>query len=307
MSRSRIKTIGRLLGTVIAIVLLAILLRQQGWAGVIKGIRSIEGWRFGVAIALMVLSRVAVASRWHVLLKSADIPIRIVESFRITFAGLFASNFLPTTIGGDVVRLTMMLRSGRDSVISTASLIIDRLVGMAGMATASPFGIAPVITSTSITSSPYLISMSALAAITEKVKDLFRRVLEALKLWFKTPRGLLGAYLWTWVHQLCVFGIVWLFFQGMDESISFGRTAGLWSLTYFAALIPISINGYGLQELSMTALFSTFGGVSINHAAVAALLIRTLQMLVSVPGAVFLPDILEGRRRQEVNEKPDVK
>ena len=87
------------------------------------------------------VSRLAVAGRWHVLMHSAGTGIIPRQSIRLTFAMLFASNFLPTTIGGDVVRYAGAVRLGFDNAISLASLVVDRLVGMTGMAMALPFGI----------------------------------------------------------------------------------------------------------------------------------------------------------------------
>jgi len=61
------------------------------------------------------------------------LQISLAETLRLTFAGLFANNFLPSTVGGDVVRLAGAMQARYDSAISAASLVIDRLVGMAGM------------------------------------------------------------------------------------------------------------------------------------------------------------------------------
>jgi len=66
----------------------------------------------------------------------------------------------------------------------------------------------------------------------------------------------------------------------------------LWSLTYFITLIPISINGYGLQELSFTFLMSNVAGLAPVASLTVAVLIRAYFMLSSLPGAVFLPSIL---------------
>ena len=66
------------------------------------------------------------------LLRSAGTGISTRLSTQITFAGLFAANFLPTTIGGGVVRLTWTIRLGYDQAVCVASLVADRLVGMAG-------------------------------------------------------------------------------------------------------------------------------------------------------------------------------
>jgi hypothetical protein len=120
------------------------------------------------------------------------------------------------------------------------------------------------------------------------------RLWNALSLWMRSPRGLLLAYAWTWVHQLSLFGVVWLMLGGLGETAPYWLIGGLWSFTYFVTLLPVSINGLGLQELSMTAIFSGLGGVNVTAAATAALLVRTIQMLASLPGALFLPDILSG-------------
>lgn len=62
----------------------------------------------------------------------------------LMFTGNFSSNFLPTTIGGDVVRLGGAMQMGYDRAICLASLVVDRLIGMAGMALALPLGLIPL-------------------------------------------------------------------------------------------------------------------------------------------------------------------
>jgi glycosyltransferase 2 family protein len=82
----------------------------------------------------------------------------------------------------------------------------------------------------------------------------------------------------------------------MGERISFWMIMGLWSATYFVTLLPISINGMGVQELAMTFFYSAIGGISQPSGLTLALLMRALQMLASLPGALFIPDILAGRK-----------
>jgi uncharacterized protein (TIRG00374 family) len=110
---SRRQTVVRIFGTLIALALLVYLLSQQGWQEIATAIHQIPFWRLALALGLMFISRIAVAARWHVLLRGADLKIPFRQSLRITFAGLFASNFLPTTIGGDVVRLAGAIHQHR--------------------------------------------------------------------------------------------------------------------------------------------------------------------------------------------------
>ena len=71
-------------------------------------------------------------------------------------------------------------------------------------------------------------------------------------------------------------------------------------------LLPVSINGLGLQELSIAVLFSSFGGVSEHAGLALAVLMRMLYMLASLPGALFLPGLLL-RRQQSLQGSNDDK
>jgi uncharacterized membrane protein YbhN (UPF0104 family) len=298
----------RAAGTLLALALLAYLLSQQGWAEIWDALRQIEIWRLLLAFVLMMISRLAVSARWHVLLRAADVNISLEESIRITFAGLFASNFLPTTIGGDVIRLAGAIRLKFDAAICAASLVADRLVGMAGMAMALPLGLPAFLQAggfKDFTSSWRFIPGIGLAASLEsgrlqklwaRGKGLLVRLLRALTLWTRQPRALLISLLLSWIHMLCLFGILALLFRGMGEPVHFLLLGGLYSLVYFITLLPISINGYGLQEVSMTVIFTSVMGTSMSAALAAALIFRTLMMVASLPGALFVPDMMAGNQ-----------
>jgi uncharacterized membrane protein YbhN (UPF0104 family) len=227
---------------------------------------------------------------------SAGTGITPRQSIRLTFTMLFASNFLPTTIGGDVVRLAGAIRLGFDQAISLASLVVDRLVGMTGMAMALPFGIPAYIQYHTSPATTTAITIPWLTPLAEKIQHFLSGLLQALKIWLNKPRSLLGALGFTWVHMLCTFGTVKVLLGGMGEDISFWLVMGLWSATYFATLLPISINGMGVQELAMTFFYVALGGISPSTGLILALLMRLLQMIASLPGAFFIPDILAGRK-----------
>ena len=252
----------------------------------------------------MTISRLAVAGRWQALIKSAGPGFTFSQSAQITYAGLFAANFLPTTIGGDVVRLAWVIRLGCDRAMSLASLVVDRLVGMGGMVMALPFGLPGYLQYFQAAgypdSRPAVLALPWLRPLQEKLTGFTRRLLQALNLWLSKPGALLMALAFTWVHMLCTFAIVWLLLTGMGEHISFWLVMGLWSAAYFVTLLPISINGMGVQELAMSFFYTTIGGISSPNALTLALLMRIIQMLASLPGALFLPQIMAGKHQTEL-------
>ena len=99
--------------------------------------------------------------------------------------------------------------------------------------------------------------------------------------------------------MLFIFVAVYLLVEGLGNQLSFWLIAGLYSLAYIVTLIPISINGYGVQELSLTYLFLHVGGLSAATSLSLAVLIRIIFMFASLPGAIFLPSILLAISRQK--------
>ncbi len=298
----------RILGTLLAVALVVYLIVEQGWQALVDSLFQVSWTVFAGALLLILLSRLATVGRWHVLLRSANVPIDLRQSLRLVFAGLFSANFLPTTVGGDLVRFAGGVRLRLDAAVVAASLVMDRLVGMAGMATVLPIGLVrffslPLAAWPSAQPAQNIALPAALGKGIEwgrrKLAGLWVSLRQAVRLWLSQPRQLFVAYLFTWGHMLSTFLTVWLIFQALGEPISFWLVAGLWSMGYFITLLPISINGLGVQEVALTYLFTNYGGVALHSVLAMALLMRALPILASLPGALFVPALLQPERAAE--------
>ncbi|MCL4528867.1 MAG: flippase-like domain-containing protein [Chloroflexi bacterium] len=278
----------RLAGTLLAIALIAVLIRQQGWTEILLAVKKISFTDILFAVGLIVASRFFVIGRWFILLRSGGVNISFSDTTALTFTGLFSANFLPTTIGGDVVRLAGAMQMGYDRAVCLASIAADRLVGMLGMVLTLPYGLLLAWTTLGRGAAQSL----ALPALFTRLNNFIKRTLQTFSLWFKKPLALLASLLCTWGHMLCTFGALYILIQGLGSHVSFWMIAGLWSVAYFVTLIPISINGYGVQELSLTFLFSNIAGLTPAVSLTVAVLMRALYMAASLPGAVFMPSIL---------------
>ena len=286
----------QLAGTVLAILLLVLLIREEQDEGraILAAMREIKIVDLLWVALLFSISRFAVAWRWHVLLLSGGVNIRFKNSLALTFMGLFATNFLPTTIGGDVVRLVGAMQMGFDRAVCLASIAADRLIGMAGMCMTAPIGLAYSWDILQIN----IFSLSVLSRF-HKPFAFFKRTLSTFSIWLRKPASLLASLAFTWIHMLCLFGSIYIFVDDLGTHVSFWMIAGLWSLTYLITLIPISINGYGVQELAFTFLMSNVVGLPPAIGATVALLIRAYFLLSSLPGAAFLPSILSALAKQK--------
>lgn len=269
-------------------ILLALLLKEESGNEMIAALKRVSIWYFLAGIVVLLISRLFVVERWHVLLRSAGVEIPFRQTAMLTFTGLFSSNFLPTTIGGDVVRLAGAMQLGYDRAVCLASMVADRLIGMAGMCVTLPLGVIPVLA----LGSPAGWQAVSFAALFQKGFDFIKRTFGVFAIWMKKPLALLTSFVATLGNMLLIFLAIFLLISGMERHVSYWLIAGLWSLTYFVTLVPISINGYGVQELSLTYLLSKLGGLSHSESLTIAVLIRLLFIVTSLPGAFFLPSIL---------------
>lgn len=291
--RENRQTAIRGLGSLLTLALLLILIREEGDGELFSALRRVSPAYFFIALCALLVSRMFAAARWYVLLRSAGTTISFGRAVMLMFTGNFSSNFLPTTVGGDVARLGGAMQMGYDRAICLASLVADRLIGMAGMILASPLGLIPLFSLNG-----GLVQSLALTGLLQKGADFARRTFGAFSIWLKKPLGLGGALLATLGNQIFIYLMIYLLLLGIDHRISYWLVAGMYTLTYFVTLIPISINGLGVQELSMTFLLVQLGGLSSSESATIALLTRLLFIVASLPGAFFLPSILAAMKNE---------
>jgi len=309
-SRYPLGTVIRVAGTIIAVALMVWLLAQQDWAEIWGNIEQIGIFRFVLAVVLLMLSRMAISLRWYTLLRGAGEQVSYWATLKITFAGLFANNFLPSTVGGDGVRLAGGIQAGWSGTVLAASLVMDRLVGMFGMATFLPFTLPKVLGyySLGVLKNTPVLAFGGLGANGAPEGSLVRRPLrriwgviiriwQTIVLWMRRPSSLLLPVLYNYGHVLLTFGMVWLVLQGLDQPLAYLEVGGLWAAVYFISLLPISIGGLGLQEWAIWFAFHQIGGISEAHSLTLALLYRTLMMFSSLPGAAFVSGIIERHRQ----------
>jgi len=241
-----------------------------------------------------------VTLRWYVLLRSGKVNITLNQALQLTFMGLFANNFLPTTIGGDVVRLAGVIQLGYDRAVCLASIAADRVVGIFSMFLVLPLGLIP-LWNTHI--SPISSSAIVLPSFIKRLWDFGIRTLQSFSTWLHQPKALFLSFVYNWGNLLFIFGSFYVLIKSIGFDISFWLAAGIWSLAYFVTLVPISINGYGVQELSLTFLLSRLAGMGTAPSITVAVLIRFVFIFASLPGAIFLPAILDAMAQDKSKQE----
>ena len=91
------------------------------------------GW-LGLAIAVTFLQIFLGVLRWREISSECDAPIEVRQGMRFNLIGTFFNQTLPSSIGGDAVRLWLVARGGAGWRAATCSIFVDRAVGLIALA-----------------------------------------------------------------------------------------------------------------------------------------------------------------------------
>lgn len=270
-------------------------------------------WMTG-ALIVALFSIVLSSFRWQQMLHALELPATLPPLLYHTLAGLFVSNFLPTTIGGDVLRATRLGASNGQRKVSAASVVLERLTG---------FVCLPLITLVALVTTPsllrlgtashmaLLLSLGPLAAVSAfMVLAANPRLGERLggRRWLGLAMtvhlGLvrlrrhpalaltvLGAAV---AYQLSIILLAWMAAHALGLTIGWTAMMAFIPVVAIAQSLPLSIGGLGLREGSLVLLLGPLG-VSDSHAVALGLLLYAINMAVSLLGA---PSFLVGARRR---------
>src|SRR5450631_4622119 len=91
------------------------------------------GW-IGLAIAVAFLQIFVGVLRWREVSAECGAPLGTMQAMRFNMIGAFFNQTLPSSIGGDAVRLWLVARSGAGWRAATYSIFVDRAIGLIALA-----------------------------------------------------------------------------------------------------------------------------------------------------------------------------
>ncbi|NCP87735.1 MAG: hypothetical protein CO094_08195 [Anaerolineae bacterium CG_4_9_14_3_um_filter_57_17] len=289
MTRPKISTLLRWLGTLVGIVLFVWLLARQDWMRALAALGAIPLWALMFSLALYALSYGFNTLRWCILLWAQNVKIGYLQALKITWGGVFASNFLPSTIGGDGFRMLAVYpftredpqQDGKKS-LAFGSVALDRLINMAAMACLIPISL--TIFGAGVFSLKLFVFPPALTRLMERLAP---KVAAAFQMWAARPAAFLWAFLAAWPSNLLPMAATWVLARALGMSVTYWQVVGVQTVTYFLSVLPISVNGLGVREVAYTTLYVALGA-SLEQASSLALLTRLLTTIITLPGAAFL-------------------
>jgi glycosyltransferase 2 family protein len=299
-------------------------LRKTDLSGLAARIINAEsmGW-IALAIAATFLQIFIGVLRWREISAECGAPIETRQAMRFNLIGAFFNQTLPSSIGGDAVRLWLVARAGAGWRAATYSIFVDRAIGLIALAiiiVASLPWSYRLITDPNGRSALLLVDFAALAG---GIGFLVLGVLPWpwLKRWwgthhvhacavianrviFSSDRGPKVAVLSALVHVLAVV-IAWCVVQSIAAPVVFSQVFQLVPPVMLITLLPISIAGWGVREATMGLAFG-YAGLMANEGVNVSLLFGAVYFIVGIFGGlvwIFSPEkAAQGAKPIEVPE-----
>jgi len=264
-----------------------------------------------IALGIYAVTIVVMVWRWWLLLEAQDVDMPFRTLFGSMSVALFFNNFLPSNIGGDVVRISDSAKVARSKTLAATVVLADRTMGMMALVLVAATGVSLVTSSAG--RAPLPIWPSWLWA-----GFMSGTLVGALMLW--SPRGVgwllrpllvlhpewvggridsltatlhrfrnhMGAVVTCFagavVVQLLTVAFGWAVARGLGIPIGPFDLAVVVPLAGVVQMIPVSVNGFGVRE-AMYSLYFARIGLPPESALLLSLTSTALVMLYSLTGA----------------------
>lgn len=256
-------------------------------------------------LAVMLVAVVLATLRWQRVLAALDLPTPLPPLLSFGLAGMFVSSFLPSTVGGDVVRVVRLSAANGEAPKSFASVVLERLTG---------FIVLPFITALALVTHPELLHLGTASrlAVTLSVGTLVVLVLlvvlamnprlggrltgntnwlrfvgavhvglERLRRRPATMSSVLGVAL---AYQLTMVLAAWVAARALGIHLGWAPAMAFIPVVAVAQVLPLSVGGLGLREGALVLLLAPLG-VATAQAVALGLLLYGMTMAVSLLGA----------------------
>lgn len=242
----------------------------------------IPATRFFLVLIGYLLAHALGAAKWRMVVNTAGAGLDPATSVQCYFGGLFGTLFLPSILGGDVIRLGVgMHRSPRPTAV-LAGNVADRFVDVAALAGLTLFGIALLPGSLPLALRAYawrvlgglavfLLILSALFLSLRRVllggrsvrfRRRLARVRHSLRAVSRQPHVLLFAWTLGLSTQAAFILLTALLANSCGLLLPMRAWLFAWPLAKLAALLPVTQGGIGVREAALVALLVPFGASS---------------------------------------------
>ncbi len=290
--------------------LLAVLIIKSDAPRLWHYVRTASVAWLAAALGFYFLMILASAWRWGLLLDAQGIRVPARTLTGSFLVATFFNNFLPSNIGGDVIRIADTAKPARSKTLAATVVLIDRGLGLLGLillaavaaSAARGEGIPPgpvpavllwvVFAGATVVAAPAFASpgllVRALAPLRRLHPEWVGARLDALSgvmgRFRDAPSALVGCFVGAVIVQALLVGFYAAVAHAIGVAVSPWHMAVVVPVSFLVQMLPLSLNGFGLREATFSFYFARLG-LPIEAALVISLLGAGLVMLFSLSGA----------------------
>ena len=286
-------------------------------------------WYLLLALFLMVVTIIPMAWRWQLLLRAKGVQDNLVWLTRAYFVSYAAGQILPTSVGGDAVRIyeTARRHPGHGDT-GAATVLLERAIGGAATLILAAVGLALAIGHYDVGAYLWIEAFFVVATIVFGFLVFSRRARPLLKLGrpllrivrldklvarvyhaMHSYRDHVGVLVTVLVVTIALQAIrvlaVWLSGKAVGIDLSPRPYYVMGPLLFLVMLVPFTVNGFAVRESFFVSFLGNLG-VSADQAFAAGFLFFLITILMALPGAAILAwEAIRGTGQQHVPREAD--
>lgn len=244
--------------------------------------------------------------RWRVVLDAIGAPLSTLTAIRLFYIGIFFNQALPSSVGGDAVRMYKAYRTGMGLAPAINGVMLERI--------ATVFALVAIVALTQPWFLPKVdpghrmwigaaVALTCVAAVAGvALLMLLDRLPETMRRWrlvrglallaadtrkiFLQPGPLFRVLFWAALGHINITYAVYILAVGLNINVTWLDCITLVPPVLLATTLPISIAGWGVRESAMVAAFALVG-VPGEGALVLSLLTGFIGLAIALPGGVL--------------------
>ncbi|HKS67648.1 MAG TPA: lysylphosphatidylglycerol synthase transmembrane domain-containing protein [Candidatus Acidoferrales bacterium] len=259
-----------------SVVALALLFRFLPGRQVLHALAKLPAELWIAVLAGYLATHLLGVAKWRLMVNTAGTGLNYLQSARCYFAGLFGTLFLPSLIGGDLVRVTLAMRYGKTKAGALLGSFIDRLIDFAALVLLAAIGALLAPTALERESRRVFLLIGAAAIVGLALAALAVTLIPFRRLSFRTrrravglrraarsmtqrPRAALAALSIAVVSQLSFICLSVLLADACGLRLVFRAWLFAWPIAKLSAAIPVTQGGIGIREAALAGLLVPFG------------------------------------------------
>ncbi len=223
--------------------------------------------------------------KWRLTVNLAGAGLSFAQAARCYFGGLFGDAFLPSIIGGDLIRVGLAMRLARRRSAALLGSLLDRMLDVAALTSVAasgalllPGALDPqrrkvfwMLAAAAVLALAVLLVLAALIParrFSYKMRRRCVRLRQALRSVSRQPQYVLLALGLGVTVQTSYVLLTSVIAAGCGLYVPLRVWLFAWPLAKFSALLPVTQGGIGVREVALAALAAPFGAPPVLTVAV---------------------------------------